>query len=148
MIDVLIAAALLAFLVWLGRGASASKKAWSSGKWRIVGGMIALAVVVGATLLLVRGAWIGGVPLLITGLGMALAARRRGARATATATSPSSARMSAAEARSMLGVEEGASRAEIEAAYKRLIIRVHPDHGGASGLAIQLNAARDVLLKS
>jgi curved DNA-binding protein CbpA len=55
--------------------------------------------------------------------------------------------MGRAEARSMLGVGEDATAAQIEAAYKRLMLRVHPDHGGASGLAAQLNAARAVLLK-
>jgi DnaJ-class molecular chaperone len=46
----------------------------------------------------------------------------------------------------MLGVDTSASEAEIQAAYLRLMRRVHPDHGGASGLAAQLNLARDRLL--
>ena len=41
-----------------------------------------------------------------------------------------------------------ASRGEIEAAFRRLIQRVHPDRGGAPGLAAKLNAARAVLLKA
>ena len=151
MIDLAIGAALLAFLVWLGRGASASNGGGSPGAWRIAGGVVALAIVVAAALLLIRGAWPEGLPLLISGLGVALAARRR-ARAAASGSAGSAqprsnARLSPAEARAMLGVGEGASRQEIEAAYKRLMMRVHPDHGGASGLAAQLNAARDVLLK-
>jgi len=56
--------------------------------------------------------------------------------------------MSRAEAASMLGVSETASRGEIEAAFRRLIQRVHPDRGGAPGLAAKLNAARAVLLKA
>jgi len=55
-------------------------------------------------------------------------------------------RMSRAEALSILGLQEGASRQEIMAAYRRLIKAVHPDHGGTDGLAIRLNEARDVLL--
>ncbi len=55
--------------------------------------------------------------------------------------------MSEADARSILGVEERASPQEIRAAYMRLIKRVHPDQGGAAGLAAHLNAARDRLLK-
>ena len=51
------------------------------------------------------------------------------------------------QARSILGVEESASRAEIQAAYTRLMKRAHPDKGGSEGLAAQLNAARDRLLK-
>jgi len=55
--------------------------------------------------------------------------------------------MSAGEARSILGVGPDATAAEIEAAYKRLMRMAHPDKGGTSGLASQLNAARDRLLK-
>jgi curved DNA-binding protein CbpA len=54
--------------------------------------------------------------------------------------------MSEAEARSLLGVPQAATREEIRAAYLRLIRRAHPDHGGTSGLAAQLNAARERLL--
>jgi curved DNA-binding protein CbpA len=39
-----------------------------------------------------------------------------------------------------------ASKAEIQAAYSRLIRLAHPDKGGTAGLAAQLNAARDRLL--
>ena len=59
----------------------------------------------------------------------------------------STARMSADEARSILGVSANASPEEIKAAYTRLMRSVHPDKGGTSGLAAQLNAARDRLLK-
>jgi curved DNA-binding protein CbpA len=51
-----------------------------------------------------------------------------------------------AEARSILGVGPQASRAEIQAAHARLIRLAHPDKGGTTGLAAQLNAARDRLL--
>jgi curved DNA-binding protein CbpA len=43
-------------------------------------------------------------------------------------------------------LQPGASREDIQAAYRRLIQRVHPDHGGSSYLAARLNQARDVLL--
>ena len=55
--------------------------------------------------------------------------------------------MSANEARAILGVETGATPAEIRTAYTRLMKRAHPDQGGTAGLAAQLNAARDRLLK-
>ena len=54
--------------------------------------------------------------------------------------------MSRADAAAMLGVTETASRAEVEAAFRRLMLRVHPDQGGAAGLAAQVNAARAALL--
>ncbi|HQP19187.1 MAG TPA: DnaJ domain-containing protein, partial [Phenylobacterium sp.] len=52
-----------------------------------------------------------------------------------------------AEARSILGVGPQATTAEIQAAYARLMRVAHPDAGGTDGLAAQLNAARDRLLK-
>jgi DnaJ-class molecular chaperone len=55
--------------------------------------------------------------------------------------------MSLAQARSILGVTDSATPAEIEAAYRQQIRHAHPDRGGTSGLAAQLNAARDRLLK-
>lgn len=51
-----------------------------------------------------------------------------------------------AQALRILGLEGRPTRAEIRAAYRRLIQRVHPDHGGTEHLAQQLNLARDVLL--
>jgi hypothetical protein len=54
--------------------------------------------------------------------------------------------MDRAEAYQILGLQPGASREDIQSAYRRLIQRVHPDHGGSSYLAARLNQARDVLL--
>jgi len=50
------------------------------------------------------------------------------------------------EARRLLGVGEGASLADIRAAHRRLITRVHPDAGGSADLAERVNAARDTLV--
>ena len=55
--------------------------------------------------------------------------------------------MSADEARRILGVGTEATREDIQAANTRLMRAVHPDKGGTTGLASQLNAARDRLLK-
>ncbi|MEY4241661.1 MAG: hypothetical protein RJA14_1357 [Pseudomonadota bacterium] len=55
--------------------------------------------------------------------------------------------MSPAEARALLGVTAEATPQEINAAWKRLMGRAHPDQGGTEGLASRLNAARDRLLK-
>lgn len=55
--------------------------------------------------------------------------------------------MSRRRALSILGLAEGATEAQIKAAYKRLVKKLHPDAGGTDGLAILLNEARDVLLK-
>lgn len=53
-----------------------------------------------------------------------------------------------AKARKLLGVAPNASREEILAAHRRLVVRVHPDTGGSEGLAAEINAARDVLLRA
>lgn len=55
-------------------------------------------------------------------------------------------RMSRAEALQVLGLREGASEAEIRAAWLRLMQAAHPDRGGSDWLATKLNQARDVLL--
>ncbi len=56
--------------------------------------------------------------------------------------------MSPAEAWQVLGLSPGASHTDVQAAYRRLIQRLHPDHGGSAWLATRLNRAREVLLRS
>ena len=55
--------------------------------------------------------------------------------------------MSADEAYEILGLAPGADEAAIKAAYHRLMMQLHPDHGGTDYLATKINRARDVLLK-
>ena len=60
--------------------------------------------------------------------------------------SPTGGCMTVDEARAILGVDADASAAKIKEAHRRLMIKLHPDHGGSDYIATQINRARDLLL--
>jgi DnaJ domain len=144
MIYLAIGAAILWFLVGLGRGRS-----WLPRReWRFLSAFFALAAFAGAAFAGLRGVWEISIILVIMGLWLVTSARFTSA-APAEAPPPApppSSEMSLAEARAILGVGSDATPKEIKTAYTRLIRMAHPDKGGTSGLAAQLNAARDRLL--
>jgi hypothetical protein len=131
------------------RATAAALAAWSQrplSYWRPVSGLGAVVMLILALVLAVRDDWLPAAAFALVSAAMAVGARKRRAASKGEAkpevSAPLSADMTERDARAMLGVDDQAGPEEIEAAYRRLIRRVHPDLGGAAGLAAQLNAAR------
>jgi len=73
-------------------------------------------------------------------------------KATASAeaareSQPGRASMTPEEAYAVLALAPGASKDQIIAAHRRLILRFHPDRGGSDYLAAKINQAKDLLIK-
>jgi len=132
--------AALAIYLW----ASSGKPIFKRSEWRLAAVGFALAAFTAAAYVGVRGEWWIALALVMLGLWLAVSARRTGMPGSAPARG---GRMSDDEARSILGVTPGATPEEIQAAYTRLMRLAHPDKGGTTGLASQLNAARDRLIR-
>lgn len=64
----------------------------------------------------------------------------------ASAARPTGSDMSVDEAYAILGLMPGADAEAIKEAHRRLMVKLHPDHGGSDYLATKINRARDVLL--
>jgi DnaJ-domain-containing protein 1 len=134
--------ALGALALWLILRAS-GRSLFKRREWRLLTGAFAVAALAGAAYAAVREAWVPAAVLLMMGGWLALSTRRP----PGAPPPPRAGRMSLEDARAILGVPPAATPDEIKAAYLRLMRSVHPDKGGTSGLAAQLNAARDRLLR-
>ena len=141
MLYLLLAAAILVFLLW-PKGRSFFK----GDGWRIGAGAASIAAFAAAAYATIRGSWGTGIVLGVVGLWSVTEARRRPI-IRREMVQPSKPELSLSEARAILGVSADATLEEVKAAYTRLIQMAHPDKGGTEGLAAQLNAARDRLIK-
>jgi hypothetical protein len=70
----------------------------------------------------------------------------REAGGTSPPSSPPSGSMSRTEALQILDLAEDASAGQVREAHRRLMMANHPDRGGSTYLAAQINRAKDVLL--
>lgn len=135
--------ALAAIVVWtlvrLGRQGERPGR----GHWRIAATVLGAVCLAGAVLAGSHGAWLSTLGLAGAGAYLIFTSRIRPVAQKPVRSEP----MTEAEARSVLGVAAGASPEAINAAWRRLMGRAHPDQGGSEGLAARLNAARDRLLK-
>lgn len=144
-----------------GAPRSASARGGVSGWW-LIAGLLACAVLVrfGLSWLAVAGGVLLGVvrgvaPLLRLLPVLQYFQRHRSTAPGAGAPGaggaaghgppPRPGRMSRREALEVLGLDERATRDDVQREYKRLVKRLHPDLGGSTYLTAKLNEARDVL---
>lgn len=73
---------------------------------------------------------------------------RQGGEAGGADAPPRGSKMTREEAYAVLGLRPGAGEEDVQAAYHRLMKKLHPDQGGSDYLAARLNEARDLLLGS
>jgi hypothetical protein len=129
-----------------GAGLRASGR-FARRNWRPGAGVLALVLYVAAAILAVREAFAPALGLALIGAWLTMSVRRTRPTRRRAGADASASSLDVVQASSILGVAPDASEEEVQAAYLRLIRRTHPDQGGTSGLAAQLNAARDTMLK-
>jgi uncharacterized membrane protein len=137
----------LFLLVVLMLGANAFSRANVASIKRLLAWIAALGGVSLAALLLLSGRAGGAISALLFAAPLVISWwKQSGVRPRVGAPRAQRSAMSRQEAQAILGVGEGASADEINEAWKRLMMKVHHDHGGTDALAARVNAARSTLI--
>ncbi|MEQ9520150.1 MAG: hypothetical protein RLN89_12005 [Parvibaculum sp.] len=91
-------------------------------------------------------AWLVGLPVRLPGFGMNGQNGGGQSGGRAEPHRPQNSGMTRGRALEILGLQNGATRDDIRRAHKMLMQKLHPDHGGSTHLAAEVNAAKDFLL--
>ena len=110
---------------------------------RQIGGYVLCGV---AALMGLRGNFMVAVPAFTIGAGL-LGINGLMGQMKEKSTSTPNIQIDKQQAYSILGLQADATADDIRSAHKRLQRATHPDAGGSTYLAAQINAARDLLLK-
>lgn len=132
----------LGALIWLGRQGHRR-----GGSWRAAASFLGLVAILGAVVFSLRNNYILASLCLSFAATSLLSVRKLPNRSGSEAPASRSG-MGRAEALQILGLNEAFSRDDVKRAHSHLIRTCHPDAGGSAHLAAQINAARDVLLRS
>ncbi|MDC1350363.1 hypothetical protein N8265_00350 [Oceanospirillaceae bacterium] len=108
-----------------------------SGLWPVAMSLLGGLVVYGRPLMRVFGIW-----QMIKRFRPKIKDSSDGGRSSSNASL-----MDKPQARQILEVGDNASHEEILSAHKRLMAKNHPDKGGSTYIASQINQAKDILLK-
>jgi len=116
--------------------------------------VITIGIAIFFLLLAIRGSVAIAIPLIILLIPFLARWLKIGESPSAVESKPESfnngevdsGNMNRVEAYQVLGLQPNAGYEEIQAAYRRLIQRVHPDQGGSAYLAVRLNQARKTLI--
>lgn len=136
-----ILAVIFALAFWLFRPTSKEYGACAARSWLKAGGLLGLLILISRITQIPLARLLQFLPFVMRSFQQATEAQAR-----TEIKSPGRTGMVPEEARLILGVSASATKEEISAAHRKLIVQNHPDKGGSDYLAAKINEARDVLL--